>query len=90
MSAPGVLEASFTSAGIEVTGTGEVNCPFEYAGWNSFWHATRAAGPTQMVIGLAGHDVVEQAIRTAVEPVTDDDGNVTFPMNVFIYVVGRA
>ncbi|CAN5374770.1 class I SAM-dependent methyltransferase [soil metagenome] len=90
LSAPGVLEEGFTSAGIEVSETGEVNCPFQYGSWDQFWRGTRAAGPTQMAIGLAGLDVVEGATRKAVEPLVADDGSITFDPNVFIYVVGRA
>lgn len=90
LSAPGVLEAGFASARIEVSGTGDVNCPFEYESWDHFWRGTRAAGPTQMAIGLAGLDAVEEATRTAVAPLTADDGSIVFATNVFIYVVGRA
>ncbi len=90
LSAPGVLEDGFTSAGIGVSRTGEVNCPFEYEDWDQFWPGTRAAGPTQMAIGLAGLDAVESATREAVEPLTADDGSIAFETNVFIYVVGQA
>ena len=90
LSAPGVLEEGFTSAGIEVSGTGQVNCPFEYGNWDQFWRGTRAAGPTQMAIGLAGLDAVEEATRQAVEPLTAEDGSISFDTNVFIYVVGQA
>ena len=90
LSAPGVLEARFESAGIEVSGTGHVNCPFEYASWAQFWRGTRAAGPTQMAIGRAGLVAVEEATRKAVEPLTAEDGSITFDTNVYIYVVGQA
>jgi SAM-dependent methyltransferase len=90
LSAPGVLEEGFTSAGITVSQSGEVNCPFKYASWDQFWRGTRAAGPTQMAIGLAGLDAVEEATRKAVEPLTAADGSITFDTNVFIYVVGQA
>lgn len=70
--------------------TGEVNCPFVYAGWDQFWPGTRGAGPTQVAIGLAGTEAVEQAVRGAVEPFTADDGSITFETNMFIFVVGRA
>jgi hypothetical protein len=88
LSAPGVLEEGFTSAGIDVSGTGDVNCPFEYGSWDQFWRGTRAAGPTQMAIGLAGLDAVEEATRKAVEPLTAEDGRIAFDTNVYIYVVG--
>ncbi len=90
LSAPGTLEGSFASAGIKVSGTGEVNCPFEYESWDQFWRGTRAAGPTQMAIGLAGLGAVEEATRGAVEPLTAEDGSITFDTNTFIYVVGHA
>lgn len=90
LSAPGVLEESFDSAGIEVVDTGEVNCPFKYQSWDQFWRGTRAAGPTQMAIGLAGHDVVQAATRQAVEPIIAEDGSISFDTNMFIFVVGQA
>lgn len=90
LSAPGVLEGGFTSAGIEVSGTGEVNCPFEYGSWDEFWRGTRAAGPTQMAIGLAGLDAVKEATRKAVESLTGEDGSIVFDTNMFVYVIGRA
>jgi len=90
LSAPGVLEASFASAGIEVSDTGETNCVFEYGGWDDFWTGTRAAGPTQMAIGLAGLEAVEEATRKAVEPLIAEDGSITFDPNVFVFVVGNA
>jgi SAM-dependent methyltransferase len=89
LSAPGVLEEGFASAGITVSGTGDVNCPFAYESWEQFWPGTRGAGPTQMAIGLAGLDAVEEATRQAVEPLTAEDGSITFDTNVFIYVVGQ-
>lgn len=90
LSAPGVLEEGFRSAGIEVLSTGEVNCPFEYGSWDQFWRGTRAAGPTQMAIGLAGLQAVEEATHKSVEPFIAEDGSITFDTNVFIFVVGQA
>ncbi len=90
LSAPGVLEEGFASAGMGVLGTGEANCPFEYGSWDQFWRGTRAVGPTQMAIGLAGLDAVEEAMRKAVEPLIAEDGSIAFETNVFIYVVGQA
>lgn len=78
------------SAGIEVSGTGEVNCPFAYESLDQFWRVTRAAGPTQMVIGLAGLEAVEEATRKSVESITADDGSIAFATNVFIRVIGQA
>jgi SAM-dependent methyltransferase len=85
----GPLEEGFASAGIAVSRTGDVNCPFEYGSWDQFWPGTRGAGPTQMAIGLAGLNAVEEATRKAVEPLTAEDGSITFDTNVFIYVVGQ-
>ena len=90
LSAPGVLEEGFTSAGIAVSQSGDVNCPFEYGSWDQFWRGRRAAGSAQMAIGLAGLDAVEEATRKAVEPLTAEDGSIVFDTNVFIYVVGQA
>lgn len=89
LSQPGVLETGFAAAGIKVSGTGEVNCPFTYESWDEFWRGTRAAGPTQMAIGLAGLDAVEEATHDAVERFTAEDGSIAFDTNMFIYVVGQ-
>ena len=89
LSTPGVLAGAFTSAGIEPVRTGDVNCPFEYRSWEECWRATRAAGPTQMAIGIAGLEAVEVATRQAVEPFTADDGSISFDTNQFIFVLGR-
>lgn len=90
LSAPGVLEDGFTSAGIEVLSTGEANCPFQYGSWDELWRGARAAGPTQMAIGLGGQEAVEEATHHAVEPFIAEDGSITFDPNVFIFVVGQA
>lgn len=90
LSAPGVLESAFTTAGIDVTDTGEVNCVFAYRSWDDFWTGTRAAGPTQMAIGLAGLEAVEEATSNAVEPLIADDGTITFDPNIFVFVLGTA
>ena len=89
LSAPRVLEEGFTSAGIAVSETGQANCPFRYGGWDQFWRSVRAAGPTQMAIGVAGLEAVEHANRKAVEPFTAEDGSIAFDTNMFIYVVGQ-
>ena len=74
----------------EVLRSGEANCPFEYGSWEQFWRGTTAAGPTQMAIGLAGLEAVEEAIRKAVEPFIAEVGSIAFDTNTFMLVVGRA
>lgn len=90
LSTPGALEEAFTSADIVVLAKGEANCPFTYSGWDDFWRATRAAGPTQMAMSRVGIEAVEKANRDAVERLIAEDGSITFDPNVFIFVVGRA
>ncbi|WP_430867165.1 class I SAM-dependent methyltransferase [Demequina aurantiaca] len=90
LSAPGVLEDAFTSVGMAVSATGEVNCPFQYSDWDQYWRSTRAAGPAQLAISLAGLDAVEQAARSAIKHHVASDGSISFDSNKFIYVVGMA
>lgn len=90
LSAPGVLEEGFTSAGIAVSARGEANRPFEYGSCDQFWRGTRAAGPTPVPIGLAGPDAVEEATRNAVEQFIAEDGTIAFDTNLFVHVVGQA
>jgi SAM-dependent methyltransferase len=47
LSMPGVLEALFEDAGLDVVGGGEVDVPFQYADFETFWRALSSAGPSQ-------------------------------------------
>ena len=41
-------------------------------------------------IGRAGLDAVEEETRNAVEPLTAEDGSISFDTNLFIYDLGQA
>lgn len=87
LSMPGVLEGLFEEAGLEVVGSGEVDCPFRYPDFETFWRANSSAGPVQGAMRAAGVERVRASVREAVEAFVLDDGGIEIQPNVFTYVV---
>jgi len=89
LSIPGALEGLFEAAGLPVLTTGEVDCPFTYPNFDTFWRGNAAAGPFQAAIGAAGADQVMAAARAATEAFLGEDGAIQIGPNVFKYVVAQ-
>jgi SAM-dependent methyltransferase len=87
LSMPGVLASLFGQAGLEVLASGEVDCPFRYPDFETFWRANASPGPVQGAIRAAGEERIRAAVCEAAEPFLLDDGRIEIQPNVFIYVV---
>lgn len=87
LSAPGALEALFAKADLNVLGSGEVNCPFRYDSFETFFQAITSAGPTQGLISAIGAEKVRSVLKEGSEPFTQADGQIVIEPNIFIYVV---
>jgi SAM-dependent methyltransferase len=87
LSAPGKLENLFSQAGLKVIYKEEVNCPFEYPDFETFWRAIRGAGPTQGIMRMVGEEKVKSALQTAVQPFQNKNGSIHIGQNVFRYLV---
>lgn len=87
LSMPGVLEGLFEEAGLDVVGGGEVDVPFLYADFETFWRANSSAGPFQGAMQVAGEERVMATVREAVEAFMLDDGSIEIRPNAFTYVV---
>jgi SAM-dependent methyltransferase len=79
LSEPGALEAALASA--ELTGHEDetIECPILFEDVDAAERAFLGAGPTQLAIRHSGEAAVAEAVRGALEPFTDADGQVALP-----------
>jgi SAM-dependent methyltransferase len=87
LSAPGKLEDLFEQAGLGVLAGDEVDCPFGYPNFATFWRGTTAAGPFQSILPIVDEARLKSALRDAVEPFCGGDGRILIQPNRFKYVV---
>lgn len=89
LSMPDKLEALFAEAGLSDIKSGAVNCPFEYADFETFWHGNVSAGPFQGVLKMVSENELKSAVREAVDVFRLDDGRILIPRNIFKYVLAN-
>jgi SAM-dependent methyltransferase len=89
LSAPGNLEGLFTKAGLNVLKSGEVDCPFSYPDFETYWQAQFSAGPLQNALRVVSEEQLKTATGDAVEPFLLDNGSILIQPNIFKYVVAR-
>ena len=87
LSGPGKLEGLFEQAGLSVLASDEIDCPFGYPDFATFWRGTTAAGPFQSILPVVGEAQLKLALRDAVEPFCCGDGRILIRPNRFKYVV---
>ena len=80
------LESLFAEAGLENIKSGEVNCPFEYKNFETFWYGNVSAGPFQGMLKMVSENELKSAVREAVNSFRLDDGRIFIPQNIFKYV----
>ncbi|NOX19446.1 MAG: class I SAM-dependent methyltransferase [Chlorobi bacterium] len=85
-SLPGKLEGLFAEENLTNIKTGEINCPFEYSSFDSFWYGTASAGPFQGILKVVSEDKLKLAVRESVNEFLLDDGRILIPKNIFKYV----
>lgn len=76
LSEPGALEALLEQADLTADGRTEVDCPFNYPNVEDAWIASASGGPFQAAMRAAGQTVIEDAFKHAVQPFTNERGNV--------------
>ncbi len=84
LSQPGVVEDLVERAGLTLTETGEVACPFEYPDAEVALKALCSAGPTLRVIREVGEQPVSEAMLRSLAPYQRSDGSY-FQRNTFCY-----
>ncbi len=87
LSAPGKLEGLFEDAGLNVLESSEVDCPFNYPDFETFWRACVAAGPFQGMLRVVSEEKLRSALRDAVAAFRLDNGGLLIQPNAFKYVV---
>ncbi len=87
LSAPGKLEELFAGAELNVLESGEVDCPFSYPDFETFWQGNVAAGPLQGALRVVSEEELKSAVRDAAKAFRLDDGGILIQPNVFKYVV---
>jgi len=87
LSTPGKLEELFAEAGLKVLESGEVDCPFNYPDFETFWRGNVAAGPLQGVLRAVSEEELKSAVRDATETFRLDNGGILIQPNIFKYVV---
>jgi SAM-dependent methyltransferase len=90
LSLPGKLESLFTEAGLNTLQSGEVDCPFQYPDFETFWQAQNSGGPFRKAIQAAGNDKLRSVLARATEAYRQDDGAIHIQPNVFRYVVSAS
>jgi SAM-dependent methyltransferase len=86
LSMPNKLETLFADAGLTNIESGEVNCPFEYRDFESFWYGNVSAGPFQGMLQMVSEQELKSAVREAVNSFRLEDGRIFIPQNMFKYV----
>lgn len=86
LSMPDKLESLFVEAGLRNIKSGEVNCPFEYKDFETFWYGNVSAGPFQGALQMVSENKLKSAVREAVNRFRLDDGRIFIPQNIFKYV----
>lgn len=87
LSAPGKLEGLFEEAGLKVLESSEVDCPFYFPDFETFWRANVAGGPFQGMLRIISEERLQLAVHDAVEIFRLDDGGYLIQPNIFKYVV---
>jgi hypothetical protein len=79
LSEPGRLEDVLSAAGLTADEDDEIGCPIVFEDVGAAELAFMGAGPTQLAIENSGETAVAEAVRSALEPFTDADGQVLLP-----------
>jgi SAM-dependent methyltransferase len=87
LSAAGKLEELFAEANLTVLESSEVDCPFIYPDFETFWRGKMAAGPLQGMLRVVTEDHLRTAVRPVVETFRQADGRIVIQPNFFKYVV---
>ena len=90
LSAPGKFEALFAQAGLEVIASGEADCPFVYADFETFWQGNVAAGPLKGMLRVVTEDHLRNALSKAITPFHLDSGQIEIKPNMFKFLVASA
>ncbi len=87
LSMPGILEGLFEAAGLKAVKYGEIDCPFNYPDFETFWRASMSIGTAQGMLRVVSEEKLKLAVRDAVEAFRLDNGRILIQPNIYKYVV---
>ena len=87
LSMPGKLESLFAQAGLKILNSGEVDCPFHYPDFETFWRAQYSAGPFQRALRVTGKDKLHLAVQQATVSHQLDNGTILIEPNLIQYMI---
>lgn len=87
LSTPGKLEGLFEKAGLNVIETGEVDCPFNYPDFETYWQAQFSGGPIQSALRVVSEEQLGTAACDAANAFRLDNGAIHIQPNIFIFLV---
>ena len=87
LSADGKLGSLFIAAGLPVIQEDEVDCPFHYPDFATFWRGQYAAGPFRRVVETVGEGKMQVVLQKAMEVFRVDNGAYHIQPNIFRYVM---
>ena len=86
LSTPGVVETLLVDAGLVLTGSGEVSCPFIYPDLATGWRGQASIGPFRRAIEIAGEEIVRDTFVKTLRQYRQPDGTYR-QNNVFRYII---
>lgn len=90
LSVDGTLEALIEEAGLTIIEVNEVDCPFTYPDFETFWRGNVAAGPSRGILGILGEERFQSVMQKAVEAYTSSNGSIHIAPNFFKYVIASS
>lgn len=87
LSSPGKLDGLFSEAGLNVLESGEVDCPFKYPDFETYWQAQFSTGPLQSALRVISEEQLKTTARDAAKAFRLDNGAILIQPNIFIYLV---
>lgn len=89
LSEPGKLEGMMQACGLEVSESGEVDAPFQFADFALMWRIVSSAGPIQSARRKVSEQLLQTAIKQAAKPFKTGKGDILMN-NRFRYVTATA
>jgi hypothetical protein len=77
----------FEDAGLNVMESSEVDCPFSYPDFETFWRANVSAGPAQGMLRVVSEEELKSTLTGAAREFCLDGGGHLIQPNIFKYVV---
>ena len=83
---PGKLEALLSAASLNIIAQNDVNCPFYYDDFETFWRGTISLGPAQGMLKVVSEGTLKNALHNVGTEFVREDGSIYIGPNIYQYV----